>query len=93
MTLGFSDVNFDITKGVETGGTTPEGFLPAGTKYSLQVQNRGGFLTICPSATLPTKGGVVLKDLEKFDYTPVQGVNLYLKTAGFGAVNYLNIMD
>lgn len=65
----------------------------ADTKYSLQVQNQGGFLTICPSATLPTEGGVVLKDLEKFDYTPVQGVNLYLKTAGFGAVNYLNIMD
>lgn len=61
--------------------------------YTLQVQNGGGYLTVCPSETLPTEGGVVLKDLEKFGYTPISGVNLYLKTAGFGAVNYLNIIE
>lgn len=90
VNLGFFEVN---TNGEyqtieEVTGLT----FTTGTKYSLQVQNGGGFLTICPSATLPTEGGVVLKDLEKFDYTPVQGVNLYLKTAGFGTVNYLNII-
>lgn len=64
-----------------------------GTKYSLQVQNGGGYLTICSSATLPTQGGFVMNDMEKFNYTPTEGVNLYLKTAGFGAVNYLNIAE
>ena len=65
----------------------------AGKIYSMQVTNGGGCLTICSSSTLPTKGGFVMNDMEKFNYTPVEGVNLYLKTAGFGAVNYLNIAE
>lgn len=65
----------------------------AGTKYSMQVTNGGGYLTICSSDTLPTSGGFVMKDMEKFTYTPEENVNLYLKTAGFGTVNYLNIAE
>lgn len=61
--------------------------------YFLQVHNGGGYLTICSSATLPTGGGFIMNDMEKFNYTPAEGVNLYLKTAGFKTVNYLNIAE
>lgn len=54
MTLGFSDVNFDITKGVETGGTTPEGFLPAGTTITVEADGSGDFETIADAVNFLT---------------------------------------
>lgn len=87
--LGFFQVN---TNGEyktleEVTGLT----FTTGTKYFLQVQNAGGYLTTCTSETLPTKGGFILKSSEKFSYTPVEGANLYLNTNG-GSV-YLNIAE
>lgn len=64
-----------------------------GKTYTLQVQNKLGYLTICSLDTPPTdESGVILKDLEKINYTPVENVNCYLKTSKDGSV-LLNIMD
>lgn len=89
--LGFFKI--DTNGEYKTLEEVTESTFTAGKTYSLQVQNSGGLLTICSSATLPTIGGFVMNDMEKFNYTPAEGVNLYLKTAGFGAVNYLNIAE
>lgn len=89
--LGFFEIDTDGE--YKTLEELTELTFTAGKTYSLQVQNGGGLLTICSSETLPQKGGFVMNDMEKFNYTPAEGVNLYLKTAGFGAVNYLNIAE
>ena len=60
------------------------------TKYTMQVQNAGSCLTVCIADSTPTEGGVILKDLEKFDYTAVSGANIYVKTGTVGKA-YLNI--
>lgn len=44
MTLGFSDVNFDVSKGVETG--TDNNFIPANTVYHIEADGSGDFATI-----------------------------------------------
>lgn len=89
--LGYFTINTDGE--FKTIEELTELTFTAGKTYSMQVSNGGGYLTICSSATLPTEGGFVMKNLEKFNYTPAEGVNLYLKTAGFGTVNYLNIAE
>ena len=66
--------------------------LEVGTKYTLQVQNKLGYLTVCTLNTTPNEGGIVLKDLEKFSYTPIESVDCYLKTPKGGSV-LLNIMS
>lgn len=63
-----------------------------GTKYQFQVINASAELTCCPLTTKPTEGGVVMKNYEKFSYTPVSGVSLYLKVSGIGHV-FLNVLE
>ena len=86
--LGFFEINTDgdyVDLETATGLT-----FTTGTKYTMQVQNAGDNLTVCVSDTTPTKGGFIMKDLEKFDYTPVEGSDIYVNTGGYGVV-YLNI--
>lgn len=64
--------------------------LTEGTKYSMQVRNQGSSLTVCIASSTPTEGGFIMKDLEKFEYTPASGENLYVLTGSVGKV-YLNI--
>ena len=61
-----------------------------GIKYIMQVQNSGSYLTVCIADSTPTKGGFLMKDLEKFDYTPVSGNSIYVYTSKYGRA-YLNI--
>lgn len=68
--------------------TATELTFTEGTKYTMQVQ--GCYLTVCIASSTPTTGGFIMKDFEKFDYTPVSGSKLYVKTTGVGNV-YLNI--
>lgn len=86
--LGFFEIN---TNGeYKTLEELTELTFTEGTKYNMQVQNGGSYLTICIADSKPTSGGFLMKDLEKFDYTPVSGNNAYLRTSGYG-VAYLNI--
>lgn len=61
-----------------------------GTKYTMQAQNAGDELIVCTASSAPSSGGFVIRDFEKFEYTPVDGVNLYVNTGGYGKV-LLNI--
>lgn len=61
-----------------------------GTKYTMQAQNEGGALTVCAATSTPTDGGFIMRDLEKFEYTPVSGETLYVLTGKVGKV-FLNI--
>lgn len=70
--------------------TATELTFTEGTKYTMQVQNASSYLTLCVSDSTPTEGGFMMKDLEKFDYTPVSGYTLYVNTLRPGKV-YLNI--
>lgn len=45
MTLGFTDVNFDVSAGVETGGNS-EGYLPPNTTFNVKADGSGDFATI-----------------------------------------------
>lgn len=65
-----------------------------GKTYFMQVQNVGGYLTTCISDTTPQNGGFIMQSGEKFKYTPLNGVNLYLNTnAGEYNSVFLNIAE
>ena len=72
--------------------TLTELTFTTGTKYTMQVQNANSYLTVCIADSTPTKnqGGFLMKDLEKFDYTPDGTNNIYVRTSGTASV-YLNI--
>lgn len=86
--LGFFEID---TKGQYVNlETLTELTFTEGTKYTMQVQNSGSYLTICIADSTPTKGGFLMKDLEKFDYTPLSGNSIYVYTSKYGRA-YLNI--
>lgn len=86
--LGFFEIN---TQGEYVDlETATELTFTEGTKYTMQVQNAGSSLTICIADSTPTEGGFMMKDLEKFDYTPVSGYDIYVKTGSYGKA-YINI--
>ena len=86
--LGFFEI--DTNDDYEKLDTLTELTFTEGTKYTMQVQNAGSYLTVCIASSKPAKGGFIMKDFEKFDYTPVSGNDVYVKTGGYGKV-YLNI--
>lgn len=86
--LGFFEI--DTNNEYVNLETLTELTFTEGTKYMMQVQNAGSYLTVCVSDTTPTEGGFLMKDLEKFDYTPVSGSDIFVKTGNPGKV-YLNI--
>lgn len=86
--LGFFEID---TKGEYIDlETITELTFTTGTKYSMQVQNAGAMLTVCIASTTPTEGGFMMKDLEKFEYTPASGEKIYVLTGSVGKC-YLNI--
>lgn len=88
--LGFFEIDTEgeyIKLDTITGLTFTEG-----TKYIMQVQNAIENVIICISDIKPTKGGFVIKNLEKFDYTPISGYDIYACTNGSYGAN-INIAN
>ena len=79
--LGFFEINTkgEYKKLSELTNLT----FTTGVKYNMQIGNVNNATFLCVSASLPTKGGFLIKQNEKFSYTPKDNEDLYICTSKY----------